>query len=148
LQRYREARPHFERALALDDRRLAASPDNRSAKLDSAIDYGQLAGLLDRLGDTPQALTLLRKSMAIRQELADSDPEDVLTRGLLGSVRDRVAGLELKSGRASEAVALAKLAVGDLEFVSARTKADRDLDALRDARHTLANAERASRGAR
>jgi non-specific serine/threonine protein kinase/serine/threonine-protein kinase len=144
LQRHQEARPHLERALALDTQRLAAAPDNRSAKLDTAIDYSQVATLHEQLGDRAEALSLLKKSAAIRQALAESDPDDVLTRGLLGSLRERIAILELKNGNAAEARALARNAVSDLESVAGKTKAARDLDALNSARRTLRDAERIS----
>jgi tetratricopeptide (TPR) repeat protein len=144
LGRHEEARPHLERALSLNQRRLAASPGNRSAKLDTAIDYSQLASLVERLGDQAQALVLLRKSAAIRQELAESDPDDVLTRGLLGLVREHLAELELKQGNTPAALALARQAVSDLELVANKTKAARDVESLSHAREVLRDAERVS----
>jgi hypothetical protein len=141
LGHHEQARPHLERALSLNERRLTASPDNRSAMLDTAIDYSQLAALLERFDEHAQVRALLNKSVAIRKQLAESDPDDVLTRGLLGAIRNRLAALELKHGNVPAALALARDAVSDLRVVANKTGTAHDVEALSRARQTLRSAE-------
>jgi tetratricopeptide (TPR) repeat protein len=144
LGRHDEALPHFERALALDERRLAAAPDNLMAQLDASIEYNQLAGLATR-NDPARALMLFRKSLAIRERLAETDPRDVLTRSRLGFARQRVATLEMENGNLQVARALLALAVADHEYVIGVTKATSPADAaeLGQALESSAQVERA-----
>lgn len=81
-----DARTHFERALALDRRLQALSPNSRLAMLDVAIDLGSLGTALTneeppRLGD---AKALFLESLGIRERAAELDPNDVFARQGIG----------------------------------------------------------------
>ena len=117
LKRPDEARPLIERALALDQQRMAAAPDDRMAQLDTAIEYSQLATLSEHGGDIPAALALHEKSLALRQRLADSDPKDVLTRNRVAWTRSKLARLHLTLNDARRALPYAQGAVADLESI-------------------------------
>jgi serine/threonine protein kinase/tetratricopeptide (TPR) repeat protein len=142
LGRHDEALPHFERALALDERRLAAAPDNLMAQLDASIEYNQLAGLATR-NDPARALMLFRKSLVIRERLAETDPRDVLTRGRLGYARHKVAELEMQNGNLQVARALVRQAVADHEYVLGVTKSSFDRSELAEALEISARVEQA-----
>jgi tRNA A-37 threonylcarbamoyl transferase component Bud32/tetratricopeptide (TPR) repeat protein len=137
-----EALKHYERALLLDERRLAAAPDNRMVRFDTAISYANVATIREESEkDQPLALPLFRKSLVLRQALSESDPQDVLTRARLGYARYRVARLELRGGDVSEAFDLARKAVEDHEHVRAKTKAVNSTRELGAALETLGEVE-------
>ena len=113
------------------------------AQLDASIEYNQLAGL-SMMTDQARALALYRKSLALRERLADSDPKDVLTRGRLGYVRDQVAELELWNRNLPAARQLAAKAIVDLEYVFAVTKSSGSAAELGSALETSAQIEHAA----
>jgi non-specific serine/threonine protein kinase/serine/threonine-protein kinase len=142
IGRKAEAQKHYERALVLDERRLAAAPDNRVAQFDTAISYANVAHIRELSErDQPLALPLYRKSLVLRQALSESDPQDVLTRGRLGYARHRVARLELRGGNAQEAFDLARKAIADHEHVRAKTKSAASAGDLGAALETLGEVE-------
>jgi serine/threonine protein kinase len=140
LKRPDEARVLFERALALDQKRLLAAPDDRMAQLDTSFEYSQLAGLLTDRGDHAGALALQQKSLALREALAGSDPEDVLMRGRLAYTRMTVARLQVKTGDARAALVNARLAVAGLEVQGTAGRAQ-DTESLGDALDALGEVE-------
>ena len=73
---FAQALRHYQRALALDEKRLAQTPSDRATQLDVAISLGNVAGILVSQG-SPEAVALYQRSLSIRQALADSDPQDV-----------------------------------------------------------------------
>jgi tetratricopeptide (TPR) repeat protein len=77
------ALPYLQRALALDDARLASDPGNQGAKLDLSFDYSQLGAYYDTKHDLHTAIEYQRKTLAIRRDLAASDPKDVWKQGRL-----------------------------------------------------------------
>ena len=71
------ALPYLQRALALDEARLASDPGNQGAKLDLSFDYSQFGTYYQAKHDLPNAIEYQRKTLAIRRDLAASDPQDV-----------------------------------------------------------------------
>ena len=67
---------HYSRALALDQQRLDHAPADRLAKLDMAIDLGNVANTHWRRNAVTDAIEMFRRSLAIREELLASDPKD------------------------------------------------------------------------
>jgi tetratricopeptide (TPR) repeat protein/predicted Ser/Thr protein kinase len=78
-----QALPYLQRALSLDEARLANDPGNQGAKLDLSFDYSQLGSYYLRKHDLPTAIEYQRKTLAIRRDLAASDPKDVWKQGRL-----------------------------------------------------------------
>jgi tetratricopeptide (TPR) repeat protein len=81
-----QAEAHQRRAVELDEKRLAVAPDDRQAQMDTAISIAGLARALEHRGELEETTRLLERSVAIRRRLAETDPTDVQTRALLGSV--------------------------------------------------------------
>ncbi len=71
------ALPFLQRARALDEARLANDPGHQGAKLDLSFDYGELGQYFERQRNFLSALEYQRKTLAIRRDLASSDPKDV-----------------------------------------------------------------------
>ena len=83
---------HLRRAEELDDQRVRANPSSREAKLDLSFDYSQDATFQVSRKDLPSALALFEKTLAMREELAASDPKDI-------RLRDRILFAELRIAR-------------------------------------------------
>jgi non-specific serine/threonine protein kinase/serine/threonine-protein kinase len=90
-----QALHYYQRALALDENRLARAPSERDTQLDVAIDLSQMASLLASQGK-PEAVALYLRSLTIRQALAESDPKDVSARSKVAFVHKELAKLFLK----------------------------------------------------
>jgi eukaryotic-like serine/threonine-protein kinase len=71
------ALPYLQRAMALDEARLANDPGNQGVKLDLSFDYSQFGEYYENKHDLPTAIEYKRKTLAIRRDLAASDPQDV-----------------------------------------------------------------------
>jgi non-specific serine/threonine protein kinase/serine/threonine-protein kinase len=69
--------PYLQRAMALDEARLANDPRAQGAKLDLSFDYSQFGEYYFDKHDLPTAIGYQRKTLAIRRDLAASDPKDV-----------------------------------------------------------------------
>jgi tetratricopeptide (TPR) repeat protein/tRNA A-37 threonylcarbamoyl transferase component Bud32 len=117
-----QSEPHHMRAVELDEKRLAAAPDDRQAQLDTAISLAGLARVVEQKGDLDQTRGLLERSLAIRRRLADTDPANVHVRDRLGSVLSDVARVHRKRGDVSSAKARGEEAVRVLESVLEVTK--------------------------
>lgn len=76
----RRALAHFNEALVLDRKRLAAAPGDRSVLLDVAISLGSVASTHRLLGEHAQAIAGFRESLELRQGLSEADPGDVFAR--------------------------------------------------------------------
>lgn len=72
-----------QRAQQIDERRLASAPANRQAQLDLALDWASIGGLYRQKQQLVAAASSLERSLAVRQQLAASDPKDDYTRGRL-----------------------------------------------------------------
>jgi tetratricopeptide (TPR) repeat protein len=78
-----QALPYLQRAMQLDEARLANDPGRAATKLDLSIDYGQFGEFYQKEHDLPSAIEYQRKTLAIRRDLATSDPKDVWKQGRL-----------------------------------------------------------------
>ncbi len=85
-----QALQHYQRALELDENRLAQAPSVRATQLDVAISLGSVAGIHWAQG-SPEAVPLYERSLSIRQALADSDPQDVFARTRVAFVHLQLA---------------------------------------------------------
>jgi serine/threonine protein kinase len=112
-----EARPHYQRALDLDLRREAQEPADRQVKFDVAIDYSNLANSADQSGDYATAERMLALSLRLREELAASDPRDMLAQLKVGSASWRLGRVQRIEGRLQDARVTLARAVAVLEAV-------------------------------
>jgi tetratricopeptide (TPR) repeat protein len=117
-----QAEAHHRRAVELDEKRLAATPDDRQAQLDTAISIAGLARALEHRGDLDETLRLLDRSVAIRRRLADTDPANVQTRALLGSVLSDSARVLRGRGDLASARSRGREAAGILALVAQVTR--------------------------
>jgi non-specific serine/threonine protein kinase/serine/threonine-protein kinase len=99
-----EALDHLQKALALDENRVAAQPNDAAAKLDVSFDLSDIGWRLERGGDFSGALENYQRVLAIRQELAGPDPSNAQLRSRLIYAHKRVAGALTKMGRLDAAV--------------------------------------------
>jgi tetratricopeptide (TPR) repeat protein len=74
---------HHLRALKLDEQRVAAEPENRTAQLDLAIDRASIANQLRVMGRYVEAADAYRASIEVRRRLSESDPKDHFARSRL-----------------------------------------------------------------
>jgi tetratricopeptide (TPR) repeat protein len=72
-----KALPYLQRALELDEARVANSPGDQGAKLDLTFDYSQFGEYYEAKDNLPTAIEYQRKTLALRRDLAASDPRDV-----------------------------------------------------------------------
>jgi tetratricopeptide (TPR) repeat protein len=86
------AEPRFRRALQLDEQRLAATPKDRQAQFDVAIDLANVANLLARRKAVAEALALYDRSVGMREAMVRSDPGDVQGRVALARALHITAG--------------------------------------------------------
>lgn len=117
-----EAEAHYRRAVQLDESRAAAWPDNRQARLDTAISVAGLGHLLETRGQLDEASRMFERSVAIRRSLVDSDPADVLARDRLGVALSNLARVQLARGGKAEARASAHDSTRILEGVAGVTR--------------------------
>ena len=106
---------HYRRALELDEKRVAAAPEDRLALSDLAIDLSNVAHSHWSAGRLGQAAALYERSLAIRQQLADTDRNDVFAKGrveyvhaILADIYGRAGKLDLSLEHARKAVSLAE----------------------------------------
>jgi non-specific serine/threonine protein kinase/serine/threonine-protein kinase len=120
---FREAARHYHRALDLDLSRQARTATDRVVRFDVAIDYSNLAHMAEADGDLEKAEELFAKSLGIRQELARSDPRDVLSQLKVGTVTWRLGRVQRLRGRYPEATATLTRAI---EVLDAAERVTRD----------------------
>jgi tetratricopeptide (TPR) repeat protein len=84
--KHEEAAARYREALALDERRFAVHPDDRTTQLDVAIDLANAANALLFVPDRAAALEYYERSIAMRERLVASDAKDALARMALGRV--------------------------------------------------------------
>jgi non-specific serine/threonine protein kinase/serine/threonine-protein kinase len=146
LNRDEEASPHYARALALDEKRYQATPEDRTVQFDMAIDLANMAVMMDDTSPA-EAYALYSRSLALRRGLSESDPNDVLARGRVGHVHMKLARLDLAAKRLVAAFEHAQAAVAAHEAVFAKTKDGASRRDLADAMYILGGVE-AARGNR
>jgi non-specific serine/threonine protein kinase/serine/threonine-protein kinase len=88
-----QAPPFLQRAMDLDEARLAKDPRHPGAKLDLTFDYSQFGEYYEVKNDLRTALVYQRKTLAIRRDLAASDPKDVWKQGRLAYALTSTASL-------------------------------------------------------
>jgi non-specific serine/threonine protein kinase/serine/threonine-protein kinase len=98
-----QALRHYQRALDLDEGRLAHKPSDRSTQLDVAIDLSNVGGILQSQGNS-EAVALYERSLTMRQALADSDPKDVSARSKVAFIHKELAHLFFKRGELRRAL--------------------------------------------
>lgn len=116
------ARAHYTRALALDERRLAATPDSRAVQFDAAISYSNVASVSETLNDFATARQLFEKSLKLRRQLSESDPANVQAADRLAYLLGRISRFHRVAGEPQLAVALAEQARSAFEQLHARTR--------------------------
>jgi tetratricopeptide (TPR) repeat protein len=119
LREYDMALGHYVRARDLDERRLAAAPSNRTALFDLAIDVGNVANIDQIAGRLPEAAAGYERSLAMRQQLAALDPQDVQVVARVAFMHVRLTNLYVRLKRTREALAHARLAVATTEKLAA-----------------------------
>jgi non-specific serine/threonine protein kinase/serine/threonine-protein kinase len=109
----RKAIEHHQRALALDEQRLAKEPTARAVQFDVAIDLANVAESTWRLGDPARAAALYERSLAMRSALSVSDPSDALARTRQASTHGQLARVyrELRDFRRASDHARAAMAI-------------------------------------
>ena len=89
------------KALILDEERMKAFPDNLDVKTDLSFSYGGIGYELMKIGDLENASVYLKKTLALRLEVAEADPKRV--RGSLARAYDRLGELAELRGDLDEA---------------------------------------------
>lgn len=90
LKHYQESRAEYEQARVIDEENLKNVGGPR-AQLDLSYDYSDLGWVTVRLGDQAAALALYRKAQALRQTVAQADPNDHRAAAGVASITGRVA---------------------------------------------------------
>jgi eukaryotic-like serine/threonine-protein kinase len=98
LRRHDEAEPYVTRALAIDEKRVAANPVSSLARLDLSFDLSLLATLRTHLRDYRGALVYWERTIVVRKALADADPRDARARGRLAFAYLRSSGARYQIG--------------------------------------------------
>jgi tetratricopeptide (TPR) repeat protein len=95
---------HYRQALQLDQQRLARLGANRTAQMDLAIDLSGLARAQWNTGQFDEAAAGYTRTLALRQQLADADPQDVLARSRVAFAHYMLGRVLLDQHRPSEAL--------------------------------------------
>ena len=107
---------HHTRALAMDQQRYDRAPNDRSAKLDLAIDLSNVAFAHWRQNALADALGLYQRSLTMREELLAEDPKDAFTRTKVAFVHRQLGELLRALGRGAEAMDHLRQAVRDFQL--------------------------------
>ncbi len=94
-----------ERARELDEARLAKAPQSRNVQLDLSFDYSNLGGMYFGAGQQSLGLGYFAKAIALREQLATSDPQDMRVRERLSWLLAQTASRLFQAGRYAEAAA-------------------------------------------
>jgi non-specific serine/threonine protein kinase/serine/threonine-protein kinase len=81
---------HYTRSLELDQKRLAASPEDQRVWFDAAISFSNVASILDVVGDHAGAEPLFMRSLELRERLTKLDPKNVAATDRLGYLLARL----------------------------------------------------------
>jgi non-specific serine/threonine protein kinase/serine/threonine-protein kinase len=101
---YAAALIHHTRALELDQQRYDRARDDRTAKLDVAIDLSNVAYAHWRQNALPDAIAMYRRSLAMREDLLASDPRDAFVRSKVAFVHRQLGELLRTVGNGAEAM--------------------------------------------
>jgi tetratricopeptide (TPR) repeat protein len=124
---YAAALEHHRAALRLDEARARRQPDDRILQLDLAIDLSNLAFVQWQQGDLGEAALLYERSLAIREQLAATDPKDMLARGKVAFVRRQLGLVKRDQKRNAEALADLREAVRLFESTDMTADTKRNL---------------------
>ena len=110
---------HYSRAMALDERLLAAAPQSRNAIFDVAIDVGNVANIDWSLGRHLEAERGFQRSLAMRERLGALDPRDVQAQSRIAFMHARLSHFYLDMARQRDARTHARKAVAIMEALAA-----------------------------
>lgn len=82
---------YYARSLELDEKRLAAAPDDPRMHFDAAISFSNVASVSDLLGDWETAARLFDRSLTLRRRMVAEDPANVQAHQRLGYLLARLA---------------------------------------------------------
>ena len=104
MRRHDEARPLYEKAMALDADRVAREPRRPIWKLDLSFAFGSMAGVLSAKGEHREALAYADKAVALREEAVALEPDEDFAKGALARGYERQAALRAVLGDVPGAV--------------------------------------------
>lgn len=116
-RRTSEARQHFERAMAIQEKLVDRKESGRDDLADLATTCGSLANLLCTQELYAKAEALYRKELACQTALVHKHPGDVAARFAHGRVLHNLADFLRERGRTKEALPLEREAVSELASV-------------------------------
>ena len=114
---YVTALGHHTRALALDERRAAAAPEDRQVQFDLAVDLSNVAYAHFMRKQYAEAIAVYQRSLVLRERLAATDPKDALSREKVAFVHRQLGAVMRDRGMVPEAIAHFSTAVGMYESV-------------------------------
>lgn len=124
--RPQQALEHYERALTIHERLVAADPENATLKLDVASDYNRLATTQARIGNREAALANHSLAVAMTRELSAGNPENVELRVAVSLALLGRGDAYAQFGRAAPAGARAEdLTAAERDYVEAVGVLDR-----------------------
>jgi tetratricopeptide (TPR) repeat protein len=133
---------HLRQAQALDEKRLAARPDNAQARLDLSFDLSETAAHLEQTGELSRALELSWQVQSIRNNLAIADPNDAQLRLRVITAGKAVAGILAKMDKLEAALAEYRAAATRAEAAIAAVPADaRNREVLGEVQMGIASTE-------
>ena len=113
-KRLAEAVEHYDRARALQEEVLRASPTDRPARRQLAYTHESLGALWSSQMD-PRAVAALRRALDLRQDMARSDPRDADARLNAIAAAKNLAMALARFGDVREAMVLADKSVAEAE---------------------------------
>jgi non-specific serine/threonine protein kinase/serine/threonine-protein kinase len=114
---------YYRAAQELDAQRLAASPDDRQARLDYAIDVGNVANVQLLRGEFAASVHAYGESLRIRERIAADDPKDVYAQSRVGFALTKLATLHLRLEELAAARDYADRALRILDPLAAANRA-------------------------
>jgi eukaryotic-like serine/threonine-protein kinase len=136
-----EALRHYQRALDLDEQRLARLPEDPQARMDTAIDLASVAAALEAGNDFARSIPLHVRSVEMRRALLRADPQNVWVRGRLGKALLELARVEARIGQPGAAIGHARESVATLRVTVTTTPDVFARSELGDALQVLASIE-------
>src|SRR5262249_12674703 len=94
----------YRRALAIDQERVKAEPNDARARLDLSYSFGSLGFALFECGDLPQALDNYTQALALREALSKADPSNADARFAVASAIGKIAGIHRKANNWASAL--------------------------------------------
>jgi tetratricopeptide (TPR) repeat protein len=101
-----------KKAAAIDQSRMAADSNNQAAQTDLSLDLIEIGQCQDKLGRRKQALQTLDRTVALRRQIAASNPRDSRAQSSLEDALRVNAGLRLNNGDLGAAWRLEREALG------------------------------------